>query len=319
MFNSFGSFGPCFTMAERHIRAQFEAGWREMKGRTDPTLPDLEQALAMFDPTAFWVGPFLGLRDHFHVPENTMRSRWNDFRSLFRPQLGQLEAMLGDPHRRKVCGAIARLESLLHQNTVADSLRSVTRLVCFGPYDELQMEYIARHHPAVVEMAAGSGYLIRTLRQRGVDAVGIESNAYDFGTDDRQNRQGVLDMFEWTAALITAGHLIRGSVERLPDLAKDRTLLLSWPEPGSRFPVEALEAYRAAGGKRLLFKLGGFIGVLSRGGTQPVDTTNYRRTGTNCEAFFEALNRHWGPPSGPAPPYQPLMFFNNLWAFELRG
>jgi SAM-dependent methyltransferase len=202
---------------------------------------------------------------------------------------------------------------MLAQQQLRDQ-RYLMNGISYGPFTEAQLRFVVEHHPRLLEIGCGSGYAISILRERGVDAIGIDPGSYRNLNLEDGSSADILHSYEWSAQLLEAGALLQGSVELIAEHSEDRTLLISWAEPGSRWPTDAVEAFRAAGGKRLLLKLGGFVGVHFS------PDPGYRapeNPGLNIVAFFEEIAKWWQQ-SRKSPEWIPELFENNLLSFELR-
>jgi hypothetical protein len=142
------------------------------------------------------------------------------------------------------------------------------------PTDEA-LDAIAALGP-VVEIGAGTGYWAKLLRWRGVDVA-----AYDLLGEDHRH---------WFPEGCVAD-VLKGGVEKVIDHA-DRTLLLVWP-PMSSMATEAIRAYRAAGGRRLVY-----VGEGSGGCTADADFFSLVGEGYcwECESDDETCEeRHPAP------------------------
>lgn len=105
------------------------------------------------------------------------------------------------------------------------------------------MELIAGFGP-VVEIGAGTGYWATMLRNLGCDVV-----AYDL----------LGEAFDKWFPTGQFGDVEQGGVEKAADHA-DRTLLLVWPPYAEAMALDALTAYRNAGGRRLVYVGEGYGG-----------------------------------------------------------
>lgn len=94
----------------------------------------------------------------------------------------------------------------------------------------------------------------------------------------------------------------------------DRTLLISWPEPGAAWLPVAVKTHASAGGKHFVLKFGGFVGFWMPGDRPHQLPIN---AGGNIASFFELIAQDWKevPPSG-RPPWVPQALENNLLIFE---
>jgi hypothetical protein len=126
------------------------------------------------------------------------------------------------------------------------------------PTDEA-LALIASFGP-VVEIGAGTGYWAMLLRSRGCDVL-----AYD---ELGAAWEG------WFPAGTTYTEVEKGDVDKAAEHA-DRTLLLVWPPYASTMVLDALTAYREAGGRRLIY-----VGE-PHGGC------------TGDDGFHEALDADW--------------------------
>src|SRR5262249_1461800 len=141
----------------------------------------------------------------------------------------------------------AALEEAINAARTQEPLWSVRRKLnetCYGPFSDLEMGYLMDRHPRLLEIGAGSGYFAWVFSRAGGDMVAIDNNRYEITPDSSP----------WARELLEQGHLIVGGPERVAEFTAGRTLLISWPEPGSAFPAVALEAYAAAGGKYVALK-----------------------------------------------------------------
>lgn len=169
------------------------------------------------------------------------------------------------------------------------------------------MEYVVARHKAILDFAGGSGGAASEFVKHGVDALFIDNNKY---TRTRP------DMFPWTQEMDSQGRLIVGDVDRIAAFAAGRTLGMFFLEPGALYPAAAVKAYAKAGGRRLLLKLGNFIG----GGLATRDP-NYmppQNPNKNILRFLhELIDGGWREVPDPnRPPWRAFMLGNNLWDLE---
>lgn len=306
-YSQFGPRGNEFQQLYEATWAGITQTW-DQRRQTDTqimSLPRLEDALRTCDRSGYWFSSFMaGISVMRMMNTQQFVPFWEQFRKAFAPPLtgGQLLAK----NQRAVYTRQALLETIT-QVKLSEPINSTRRQlnnVCYGPYTEGEIRYISRYHPQLLEIGAGSGYLASVLQDHGIDMVAVDNNTYSLSDGS---------LFEWTRELVEQRILLAGDARLVPQYTEGRSLLISWPEGGSSFPFEAIEPYAQAGGRSLLIKFGGFIGVHSS--NQP----GYRpphNAASNITRFFQALARGWKEVSGSKPEFIPEAFENNLWVFR---
>lgn len=298
-YSGFGPLGPKFQAL--HLRRwQFavqEYKKRNRKARHSApsvaTVPSFGESLAtLADRSGYlWIQMYIGASRL--GKEGELLELWNELR------------LACDPHLTSA--AELRVANLRRRDFVSCYSAAVSRVsgkelsrACFGPYSEDEMRYLLSAHPRIVEGGAGSGYFLAEYNRRGGDGIGFDSNLYTLASDPEHGEF-------WTRKMLDDGRLLISEEIPADDIFRDRALLLSWPYPGSDFPLQLLKRYRAAGGKTLLFKIGGYAFA-----------TDARKWRNVCE-FFRCLAREWQESRDPLrPPYRLRMVENNLLVFEAR-
>lgn len=320
-FDTFGRFGTQFTTLAKKGHTTAESNYAFWKLRSDLTQNDDYRSACEAVNTAegIWWDHCLALEKMFGVAIHEFHQLWGSLRLAFAPQFRPLGQIQQEPTKMaQRLGLIACALSgtgYIPGDQVKDQeiprLRAQLNPVCYGPFTEAQLQHVVRYHASVIDYACGSGYLVAVLRNRNFDAVGIESGRYRL-SGPTQGTVAIYEAYDWSLKLHEAGHLIRGDIPSICAFSR-RTLLLSWPEGGSSYPADVLKLYRELGGKRLLLKLGGFVGHHST--TDP----NYEKPQNpkqNLVAFFEEIAQWWGPPA-VSPAFDPLLYHNNLFEFEV--
>ncbi|MCB0324346.1 MAG: hypothetical protein KDD69_12270 [Bdellovibrionales bacterium] len=304
-YASFGPYGPQFEEFAGIVRQVTESAYAPGNLRRD--------VRSAFHPSGFWADRLMTLSQAFGgVRVEEFPAFWAAFAQVFRPALQDGRTLFGD-----MSGVLARAKVNQARATAQAAtrhLRLQLQGICYGPYTERQLMFLKENHKRIVELGSGTGYLLSVLRARGIDAIGIEPGAYRATSLLDGSLPQIDNAYDWSKALHEEGALLRGSTELLPEHAAGRSLLLSWPEPGSLWPVEAIRIYREHGGKRLLLKLGGYVGLHfspDPGYRPPV------HPGANIRAFFEELAKFWSQ-SERSPDWEPELLENNLWSFEVR-
>ncbi len=305
-YNSFGQFGSLFTQV-------YTTEWEIFMTFCEQNLPhvNLQNELKRcFDPTGFWVDKFMSLQYAFpgSMEMQANIEFWPMFTNTFTPKLKSINSFMDI----EVVGLRANLNQFrMLAKKQTSQLRLPANSISYGPFTEKQLEYLALSHPKIVEIGCGSGYGVSVFLQRGINAVGIDPGDYVNLDLSKETMAGVSESYPWSEKLRQSGNLIKGSSELLTDFS-DSSLLLSWPEGGSKWPVDSLREYRECGGKKLLLKLGGYIGVHFSPDPDyiaPVDP------GANIVAFFKELAKNW---KQTPTEWIPELFENNLLTFELR-
>jgi hypothetical protein len=301
-FNTFGDVGVVFSHAYSNLFAQSCAAWAQHSAK-----PWNEVLAEHMNPSYLWFSSVYSLHQSFGLPVADVFEVWKRLRLAFtEPLLAKDEIPKGVDERSQMLSLFAHDQQHAFKRFANHALNCVS----YGPFDEEQLEFLSQNCARGVELGCGSGYLVDVLRKRGLDVIGIDSNAYKAIDGDGSDKSpGIMDMCPWSDRLRGENCLIQGDETTLADYATDRNLIISWPMPGSSFPFHALKAFREAGGKRFFFKLGGLVGTY--GGSQPSP-----ESGQGLLKFFEEIGTYWGP-SENAPKYNPLHLFNNLWCFDL--
>jgi hypothetical protein len=224
---------------------------------------------------------------------------WDSFRIIFNPELPTWEKLASN---EKGVEERANLLKVWHGVLYSEPIRSkVMELnkICFGPFSQCQMTTLLKgKEHGFVELGPGGGYLMSEVLKHGGDIIGLDTNTYQLTHEAAS---------PWTKKLMGEGRLIVANPEEVSKYAK-RTLIISWPEPGADL---ALKAYTDAGGKRLVFKLGGFVGVQSVPGyIPPSDPAG------NCKRFFNLLIAQWKESGSPA--YLRTAMNNNMFCLERK-
>ncbi|MFN8393003.1 MAG: hypothetical protein U0136_22100 [Bdellovibrionota bacterium] len=304
-FDNFGLYGRQFTEFWADFWTKFREHWPRFASQYEISQSFDNAIRQAWTPTNFWYGrlAYLSNREGFAVtPADDLLGFWRVFRKLFNPCL---EAQPNDAlHRVSECLALCQY-SVQTLYSGVQPRRVALDSMCYGPYTDEQMTYLLSF-PNIWEVGAGSGYLVNVLRNRGNNAYGCDANTYD-----------IMDSHPWTGELEAAGHLKRGGPELVPEDCSNTTLLISWPEPGARFVVEAMRLFREHGGKNMVLKLGGYVGRYQPSARLRVSYRPDHDAGRNIEAFFLELAENWEAPATP-PPYERELFWNNVWAFRVR-
>jgi hypothetical protein len=299
-FDLFGPVGIVFTIAYRNNWGLMEGIWKQNFGTSlSSVLPQF------FTQSHFWHMTFKALEGPFRLPSGNAERTWHKFRHAFSIPL--IEWSRIDTRDT----SYLNFNSFIGNMTTQPQIQFTNRCLCgvsYGPFNTDQLEYMDRECKNGFELGAGSGYLIDVLRSRGLNVIGVDSNVY------KQQAGGSLDagiMYGgmWSTRLIGDGFLKEADESEVASMSKDRTLIISWPMPGSDFPYKALKAYREAGGKKFIFKLGGLIGTYA--GSKPT-----AQAGLDILNFFDEIGTHWGP-AKTCPEFDALMVHNNLWSFEI--
>lgn len=315
---SYGSFGPLgqqFTDAYDGIWREFKRLWDEHR-TTGRGVPEFEAAIrAAATPSGFWLDAMIALGHHFNaMTVASLLDFWPLYQRCFQPSLAAGQTISADTGRIMLAGELNRCRITAAKTPQFEAPRLMLNAVSYGPFTEEQLVHINAYHPKLLEGACGSGYLIQVLRNRPrpVDAIGFDLNVYQAGTASGVT-VGITEALPWTEELASQDLLQRGGIELIPVLCPGRTLLISYPEPGGEFAVDALRAFREAGGRRFLFKVGGFIG---RHTDLTGTYTPPENPGRNIRDFFEELAKYWGP-ARQVPAWVPGLYENNLLDFEL--
>ena len=106
------------------------------------------------------------------------------------------------------------------------------------------LKRIAEFSP-LVEVGAGTGYWAMCL-----DQLGAEIDAYDLLPPDENPPFAWSDGNYW---FDESWHAVQEGDETVAACCPERTLFLSWPMPESPMALNAFEAYRKAGGRRMIY------------------------------------------------------------------
>ena len=304
-YDSFGILGPAFQKLHEQRWTAAETTWDSLRARpynvkTEVVdLPPLKEAMETYlhlsdmlvERFIFWSD-----RDPAFIGK-TVTPFWNNtLRKIFMPWLPDMLTSIGDTRRHQIRRELqVNISKATHLNR-----QDALSMGCYGPFTASQLEYVLQNDPRLIEAGAGSGYFLACFEQLGGDGIGFDSNRY--GISDKP--------LPWTESMRASGRL--RLIDGLPpdEDFRDRTLLISWPEPGGALPLEALNRYTALGGRRVLFKLGGFVG-------SSVQTPAEQ---ANVFGFFRTLAAKWGEaPLELRPQFDPLLAENNLFVFRRKG
>ena len=97
----------------------------------------------------------------------------------------------------------------------------------------------------LVEVGAGTGYWAMCL-----DQLGAEIDAYDLQPPDENSPFAWSDGNYW---FDESWYAVQEGDETVAACCPERTLFLCWPMPESPMALQALEAYREAGGGRMIY------------------------------------------------------------------
>ena len=314
-FNRFGPMGNLFTELSTGVWEALEAAYaaRNAEFGAPNARTFVERQMT---PGGVMLDRLMALQAHFGLETDDLMKTWPLLARCFAPQPTPLQQLVADQGNLVKRAEFNTLRQRVLLQPGIQALRMQLNPVSYGPFTEPQLDYLARHHRSTVEVGAGSATAVAAFRAAGIDAIGLEPGNYQIavwtpGAEEPQ-RIEITQAFDWTRDLLAAGHLLKASVEALTAEMAKRTLVISWPEGGSKFPQEAVSRYRELGGARLLFKIGGFIG---RHESPDPGYVPPRNPGKNIWAFFEELAKYWGPPRQQVP-YEPKLFENDLWEFE---
>lgn len=154
-----------------------------------------------------------------------------------------------NPYRDEFLAAMERLGR--HDGARTEELyRRRSELIgryAFAVPDERAIGLLVRLAP-IVEIGAGNGYWAWCLEQAGADVIALDKFPPDGALYDSAAPCGVENTWfddEWSPVL--------RADETAAGAHPDRTLFLCWPDPRSYMAHTALAAYRAAGGRRLVY------------------------------------------------------------------
>jgi hypothetical protein len=117
----------------------------------------------------------------------------------------------------------------------------VLRRFGFAVPTDAALEAIAACSPnGLFELGAGTGHWAALLARRGVDVI-----AYDVAPPPSPANAWFAGVQPW--------HRVLPGDERVAERHGDRTLLLVWPTWNETWPSDAIDAYRVAGGDRVVF------------------------------------------------------------------
>ena len=310
-FRNFGSYGAMFDVLAANFDDLTQLHWqnRRQVPAISP-LPDESEVFAeqvkLLDRSSVWLNSIVALTQ-FGLPREDLSELWSRLAPAVVSEPESFEVIMA-PDRagwRTNHQNLFQIHSIARYSQSGSAMLKVTDPFCFGPFSNGQLEYLKRHHPRLFDWGGGSGYLVSTLIEHGIDARGYDSNDYR----QRSSAEAAkIEPFPWTEGLVATG---RYSITAPLVIDPDETLGMFWPAPGSGFPGTVLKAFRESGGRRFLFKLGGYVGVREN------TSANKKLSLTNIMGFLAELGAHWLP-AAVKPPFDPSMFFNNLYAFECR-
>ncbi len=257
-----------------------------------------------FYRSAFWYDRLLTLAEcHDSGWSRSYEDLWEAFRHVFSPALFTAEEMRG-----RHCRDFQVLQHLLCRRI--KTMRSAEIFVirqasddhCHGPFTDDELEFVRRRHSRLFEVASGSGAVVRAVNALGGDAIGSDTNHY---------RRDPNVEHPFTVELRQRGLFIDGSGPDIISAYGDRSLEISWPEPGTAFTADTLERYQDAHGGSFLLKVGGLVGKRRcSDDTDPNIAENVRR-------LYRLLATEWRQ-AAHMPKFDPRHWENNLWAFDRR-
>lgn len=304
-YSGFGSNGEEFQSMHNAAWEAVVEEWRELHNE----IPIDDALNKAYCRSGYWFERLMTFAIVVNgMTKDELVSFWdNKFRQLFQPNFPSISDLLQDKEmvdlRIKLFAAIVRGRTKL--NALANC-RSALNTICYGAFSADEMNFLINKHRKIVEIGAGTGYFADVFASYGGDIVAIDNNSYGRSAGD--------EVSLWTKSLLEQGRLIIGGTEKIAQFAQDRTLLISWPEPGAAYPAEALKVYAACGGEHLVTKQGGFIGFKKASpGEDPAELD----CALNIRQFFELLVQDWCEvaPCNQAP-YVPRAYSDNLWVFE---
>jgi hypothetical protein len=302
-FARFSEMGPDFQRLHQ-MRWQLMHGyWNTAKDSPKYrhlSFSPLDDMLRLYATASeFWFMSIM-LAFALHKPwpnPQAVKQLWQSLRTVFLPPL---RAELENDQAQPFLAALTEVLTSIEENSDFTALRRRLISHCYGPFSDEELAYVEQKDRRIVEVGGGSLMLARALHDWGIDIIAVESGKYDS---------------EWAHTahqkyLAGQGRFIKGGVERLAEFAAGRSLLISWPEPGSDFPAKALKTFADNGGRRFLLKLGGFCGVVSA-------RQRVSNPGQNIRCFFDQLIKGWHEVADPARPlFCPSDEQNSLLVFE---
>ena len=310
-YSGFGEFGPVFQNLFAKIRETATARW----SRTYEPVAGVPFYVAFqhLDRTNWWLAElFTALsRDGSFVDQDGVDAFWEGFRQSFRPALREHHAW--DP---RYPGSEELALAVLARSTLFDTLNDhrvqaalgIMNKVSFGPFREDEMQYLLKRHSWVVEIGGGSGYFAHYYSARGGEIDSYDNNLYAWAEDQSP----------WYNAVVESKILAEGGPE-VVDHYGNRTLLMSWLQPRSSYPLTALERYHAAGGKYFAVKFGGFTGRLVSISEGSANNHTNDDAAAHVRAFFDELALNWiEVDHEDRPDFIPEAGGNNLWVFERK-
>lgn len=304
-FSSFGSFGPQFQVLINDTILKWANCWDRIK--EDHRNISLENAQReCLGRSGFWFERVMAIGMLGQFKPNDMVKLWPMLQATFSPKLSDGGVLSRDT---KAVQMRAKLLECLQRAMMDSSIiqrRAELNNICYGPCTDTQIEALRKAPGGLLEVGAGSGYLLSVLKGLGADVLGLDSNVYGL-SDSNQT---------FTQELVNEGKLIQGGPELIGQHLGARSMLISYPEGGSAFPAQALEAFANAGGTRLYLKLGGFIGRFNP--PQGLSYVPPKNPVSNILRFFELLCRDWVEVERDRCPYECALYTNNLWEFRRK-
>lgn len=309
--SNFGPLGDRFERLRIARAAAANAAWNRAP---ESRAASWNSAKAEFyDPTGFWfdavsklLGLALAIRSNPLALKQAIGRLWPQLSEAFRPKLRSWPSLTSDA--RFVCGCEAVSNCYFHAVRTPEAIETIR--ISWASLSNDEILYLAQNHPRIFDAGAGSGYLSMVLDAAGIDVIGTDDGRYDSFYDQSQS---------WFADSRRRGLVIQDDCRnRLDLIGPDRALGIFWPEPGSSYPADMLEAHRKAGGTAFLFKLGVFIGQMNK----QVTTDSYAAPASPVEnvlRFFNELAEHWvcDTTVGGAQ-YEPDEYVDRLWVFKRR-
>jgi hypothetical protein len=311
-YAAFGPLGPAFQALYDDTWRAVSTGWGRLPewveewGAQVPR-PPLDQTLSRyFDPSGWLFERMLAATARVgSMNSSCFSTLWETLRRCFLPPLRPAKELVEDTAGILLRSSLLRVLKEIQRSYALDLRRQELNRACHGPFTEAEMGYLLQNDPRIIEIGAGSGYFAAEFMRRGGNIVAHDSNRYGLS-------RGVVP---WTRYLLACNRLlISEDASETAGRHADRTLLISWPEPGAAFLPAAVKAYASAGGTRFMLKLGGFVGVRMTGDHShqlPDDAP------TNIAALFQLLAEDWKAiPDAGRPPWNPWALENNLLIFE---
>ncbi len=262
-YTGFGPLGPAFQALHEDTWRAISMAWDRLPDQIEEwgvqvRRPPLDQILSSYFDLSGWlfermlaatsVLGSMGAADFTRL--------WGTLRLCFLPPLKPLKELAEDTAGIILRGVLLQTLMEVRMSYPLQLRRRELNNASHGPFTEAEMEYLLQNHPCIIEIGAGSGYFAAEFLRRGGNIIAQDSNKYGLSG-------GIMP---WTRELLAHNRLlVSEDAGETVGRHADRTLLISWPEPGAAWLPVAVKTHASAGGKHFGTEVRGLRRILDAG------------------------------------------------------